>query len=223
VARAIDIVVAEHPAQVVAERLAGAARTGGHVVLTGGSTPRDAYELTAEIETDWTRVELWWSDERCVLESDDLSNYGMAKAALLDRVQAGAVHRMRGELGRNEGAHLYEEELGSLERFDLVLLGLGSDGHVASLFPEQPTLEETERKVVGAEAKLEPFVDRITLTLPMLRRADEVLFLVTGADKADAAWAAFAGEESRATPASLVRALDGRTTAVLDAAAAARL
>ena len=147
----------------------------------------------------------------------------MAKAALLDRVRTGVVHRMRGELGRDEGARLYEEELATLERFDLVLLGLGSDGHVASLFPDQPTLDEIERKAVGAEAKLEPFVDRITLTLPMLRRADEVLFLVTGADKADAAWAAFAGEESRATPASLVRALGGRTTAVLDAAAAARL
>jgi 6-phosphogluconolactonase len=223
VARAIEIVVAEHPAQLVAQRLADAAHKGGHVVLTGGSTPRDAYELTAEIETDWTRVELWWSDERCVPESDDLSNYGMAKAALLDRVRPGVVHRMRGELGRDEGARLYDQELASLERFDLVLLGLGSDGHVASLFPGQATLDEVERKAVGAEAKLDPFVDRITLTLPMLRRADEVLFLVHGADKAEAARAAFAGEESRATPASLVRALDGRTTAVLDVAAAARL
>jgi 6-phosphogluconolactonase len=223
VARAIEIVVAEHPAQLVAQRLADAAHKGGHVVLTGGSTPRDAYELTAEIETDWTRVELWWSDERCVPESDDLSNYGMAKAALLDRVRPGVVHRMRGELGRDEGARLYDQELASLERFDLVLLGLGSDGHVASLFPGQATLDEVERKAVGAEAKLDPFVDRITLTLPMLRRADEVLFLVTGADKAEAARAAFAGEDSRATPASLVRALDGRTTAVLDVAAAARL
>ena len=222
-ARAIDIVVDEHPAQVVAERLAGAARTGGHVVLTGGSTPRRAYELAAEIESDWTRLEVWWSDERCVPEDDERSNYGMTKAALLDRVRPGVVHRMRGELGRDEGARFYEEELGSLQRFDLVLLGLGADGHVASLFPEQPTLDETERKAVGAEAKLAPFVDRITLTLPLLCRADEVLFLVTGADKADAAWAAFAGEPSRSTPGSLVRAAGGRTTAVLDAAAAARL
>jgi 6-phosphogluconolactonase len=223
VARAIEIVVAEHPAQLVAQRLADAAHKGGHVVLTGGSTPRDAYELTAEIETDWTRVELWWSDERCVPESDDLSNYGMAKAALLDRVRPGVVHRMRGELGRDEGARLYDQELASLERFDLVLLGLGSDGHVASLFPGQATLDEVERKAVGAEAKLDPFVDRITLTLPMLRRAREVLFLVTGKDKADAAKRAFRGEPSRATPGSLVRSTDGRTTAVLDAEAAASL
>jgi 6-phosphogluconolactonase len=223
VARAVDIVVAEHPAQVVAERLVDAAGKGGHVVLTGGSTPRLAYELAAGIETDWTRVELWWSDDRCVPESDERSNYGMAKAALLDRVRTGAVHPMRGELGRDEGARLYEQELGALVRFDLMLLGLGPDGHVASLFPTEPTLDETKRKAVGAEAKLEPFVDRITLTLPMLCSADEVLFLVTGADKADAAYAAFVGEPSRTTPGSLVRAVDGRTTAVLDAAAAARL
>lgn len=222
-ARAIDIVVAEQPARMVAERLADAARKGGHVVLTGGSSPRQAYELAAGLEPDWTGVELWWSDERCVPESDDRSNYGMTKAALLDHVQAGVVHRMRGELGRHEGARLYDEELGALERFGLVLLGLGPDGHVASLYPEQPTLAETELKAIGAEAKLEPFVDRITLTLPMLCHADEVLFLVTGADKADAVWAAFAGEPSRATPGSLVRAIDGRTTAVLDAAAAAKL
>jgi 6-phosphogluconolactonase len=147
----------------------------------------------------------------------------MAKQALIDRVTTGKVHRMRGELGRDEGAKLYDEELGSLERFDLLLLGLGPDGHVASLFPEQPTLDETERRVVGAEAKLEPFVDRITLTLPVLRRAREVLFLVTGESKADAAKRAFVDEPTRATPGSLVRATRGKTTAVLDPAAAAYL
>jgi len=220
VASEIEILVVDDPAQVVAERLAAAARAGGHVVLTGGSTPRLAYEQAAALEADWSRVELWWGDERCVPPDDENSNYGMAKHALLDRVTTGAVHRMRGELGREQGAELYEHELGSLERFDLMLLGLGPDGHVASLYPEQPTLEETERRVVGAEAKLEPYVDRITLTLPMLRGAREVLFLVAGEDKADAAKRAFAGEPSRSTPGSLVRATHGTTTAVLDAAAA---
>jgi 6-phosphogluconolactonase len=219
----IEIVVAENPAQDVAERLAAAARRGGHIVLTGGSTPRIAYGLAAELETDWTGVELWWGDERCVAPDDERSNYGMAKQALLDHVAVGAVHRMRGELGREQGAELYEQELGELERFDLVLLGLGPDGHVASLYPDQPTLDETERRVIGAEAKLEPYVDRITLTLPMLRRAHEVLFLVTGKDKADAAKRAFRGEPLRATPGSLVRSTNGTTTAVLDADAAAFL
>lgn len=219
----IEIVVVDDPAAVVGERLAAAATAGGHVVLTGGSTPKLAYELAASLQNDWTAVELWWGDERCVPPEDERSNYGMAKAALLDRVEAGATHRMRGELGREEGARDYEHELGSLEWFDLVLLGLGPDGHVASLYPEQPSLDEVERKVVGAEAKLEPFVDRITLTLPMLRRAREVLFLVSGEDKADAARAAFAGDPTRSTPGSLVRSTGGRTTAVLDPAAAAAL
>jgi 6-phosphogluconolactonase len=223
VARDIDLVVSDNPAQVVAEMLAAAARSGGHVVLTGGSTPRLAYEMAAGLESDWSRVELWWGDERCVAPDDERSNYGMAKEALLDRVTTGQVHRIRGELGRDEGAKLYDEELGSLGRFDLLLLGLGPDGHVASLFPEQPTLGETERRVVGAEAKLEPFVDRITLTLPMLRRARDVVFLVTGESKADAAKRAFANEPSRQTPGSLVRSTHGKTTAVLDPAAAAYL
>jgi 6-phosphogluconolactonase len=222
-AREIEIVVAGNAAQDVAERLAAAARHGGSIALTGGSSARDAYELVRELETDWTRVELWWGDERCVPPDDERSNYGMAKAALLDHVSTGAVHRMQGELGRDAGADAYEQELAGLERFDLVLLGLGPDGHIASLYPDQPTLDETGRRAVGAEAKWEPYVDRITLTLPVLRAADEVLFLVTGANKAEAAKRAFVDEPSRTTPGSLVRADTGRTTAVLDAAAAALL
>jgi 6-phosphogluconolactonase len=223
VARDIDVQVVDHPSQVVGERLAAAARAGGHIALTGGGSVREAYEHAASLERDWTRVELWWSDERCVPPTDERSNFRLAKESLLDRVQAGHVHRIRGELGRDDGANLYEQELGELERFDLMVLGLGPDGHVASLFPEQPTLDETAHRVVGAEARLEPFVDRITMTLPVLRRARSVLFLVTGERKADAAYAAFAGEPSRSTPGSLVRATHGETIAVLDAAAAARL
>jgi 6-phosphogluconolactonase len=226
--REIELVVAENAAaaaQLAAERLAAAARAGGHVVLTGGSTPRHAYELAAGLEPDWSRVEVWWSDERCVPPDDGRSNYGMAEAALLGRLAdaPAAVHRMRGELGRDEGAAQYERELGDLARFDLVLLGLGPDGHIASLYPDQPTLDETERRAIGAEAHLQPFIDRITLTLPLLRAAREVLFLVAGADKAEAARRAFTGEPSRATPGSLVRAVGGTTTALLDAAAAQRL
>jgi 6-phosphogluconolactonase len=226
--RDIELVVAddaESAARIVAERLAEAARAGGHVVLTGGSTPKRAYELAAELEQDWSRVELWWGDERCVPADDERSNYNMARIALIDRVSGApaAIHRMRGELGRDEGALAYEDELGSLQRFDVLLLGLGPDGHVASLYPEQPTLDVPDRRAIGAEAKLQPFVDRITLTLPTLRAADEVLFLVAGADKAEAAQRAFAGAPSPATPGSLVRAVDGKTVAVLDAAAASLL
>ena len=220
-----EVVVVDDPAATVADLLAAAAREGGHIVLTGGSTSAGAYEIAAERQPDWSRTQLWWGDERCVPADDERSNYGMAKRTLLDRLDAqpAAVHRMRGELGRDAGAEDYDRELGDLARFDLVLLGLGPDGHVASLYPDQPTLDEHERRVLGAEAKLEPYVDRITLTLPMLRAAHAIVFLVAGEDKADAAARAFGGEPSRATPGSLVRAVSGTTTAVLDRAAAARL
>jgi 6-phosphogluconolactonase len=221
VARNIDIVCVEHPAEVVAEKLAAAARAGGNLVLTGGTSVADAYERAAALEPDWSKVDVWFTDERCVPTDDDRSNYRLVHESL--RVNGARMHRMRGELGRDEGATLYEQELGSLERFDFVLLGLGPDGHVASLFPLQPTLDVTERKAIGAEAHLEPFVDRITLTLPMLRAAREIVFLVTGEQKADAAARAFDGEPSRETPGSLVRAIRGVTTAVLDAAAAAKV
>jgi 6-phosphogluconolactonase len=223
VASDADIVVADDPAQVVAERLAALARDGGSVALTGGSTPRVAYETAAALHDDWTSVDLWWGDERCVAPDDPRSNYGMAKAALLDRVETGAVHRIRGELGRDEGARRYELELEAIDRFDVVLLGIGTDGHVASLFPGEPSLDETVRGAIGVEARLEPFVDRITLTPPLLRSAREVLFLATGDSKALAVRRAFSDAPSRETPASLVRAIDGKTTAVLDAAAAALL
>lgn len=220
---AVDIVVAADPAQVVGERLAGAALRGGHIVLTGGSAVGPAYERAARLRDDWSGAELWWGDERAVPPDDELSNYSLAKSTLLDRVRLGAVHRMRGELGRDEGARLYDEELAGVGTFDLVFLGLGPDGHVASLFPSRPTLDETERSAIGAEAGLEPFVDRITMTLPRLRNAREVLFMVTGESKADAVAAALAGEPSHRVPGSLVRASDGKTTAVLDEAAASKL
>ncbi len=221
VARNIDIVCVENPAEVVAEKLAAAARAGGHVVLTGGTSVADAYERAAALQHDWSKVDVWFTDERCVAADDDRSNYKLVHETL--QVSGARLHRMRGELGRDEGAALYEQELGSLERFDFILLGLGPDGHVASLFPRQPTLDVTERKAIGAEAHLEPLVDRITLTLPLLRAAREIVFLVTGDKKADAAARSFDGEPSRETPGSLVRAIRGVTTAVLDPAAAAKV
>ena len=224
----VDITIvadAAEAARLVAERLAEQARAGGSIVLTGGSTPRRAYELAAELEPDWSRVELWWGDERCVPPDDENSNYAMAKKALLDRLgqQPAAVHRMEGELGRSDGTAEYKLELTDAGTFDLVLLGLGQDGHTASLFPNFPTLDVTGRDVVGSDAGMEPFVDRISLTLPRLCNTHELLFLVAGADKADAVARALADAPSHATPGSLARAAEGRTRAILDRAAAAQL
>jgi 6-phosphogluconolactonase len=225
---AVDItVVADAPeaARLVAERLAEQARAGGSIVLTGGSTPRHAYEIAAELESDWSRVEFWWGDERCVPPGDQRSNYAMAKAALLDRLDGApaAVHRMQGELGRDDAVAEYKHELADVAAFDLVLLGLGPDGHVASLFPNFPTLDVTSRDVVGSQSGYEPFVDRISMTLSRLCNTHELLFLATGEDKAEAVAHAFADKPSHATPGSLARAAEGMTRAILDRSAAAKL
>jgi 6-phosphogluconolactonase len=222
----VELVIVEDEqevAAVIAERLARAAREGGHVVLTGGKTPEQAYREAAKREPDWSNVEAWFGDERCVPPDDPLSNYGMAKRALVDKLERGprVVHRIKGELGKEQAAAEYGRELGNT-RLDLLLLGVGPDGHVASLFPNAPTLR-MRRRVLPAEAGFEPFVDRVTLSLPTLRSARELLFLLAGEAKADAAKRAFAAKPGPETPASLVRAREGRTTAILDRAAAAKL
>jgi 6-phosphogluconolactonase len=215
---------ADAVADAVAQRLARAAASGGNVALTGGKTPEQAYERAAGLAPDWSRVEVWWGDERCVPPDDANSNFGMAKRALLDRLQRPprTVHRIEGERGKDDAANDYQEELGATA-LDLLLLGIGPDGHVASLFPGKPSLDETDRRVIGAEPGLEPWVDRVTLTLPTLRAASEILFVVAGEAKADAVRRAFAEEPSPQTPASLVRADTGRTTAIVDRAAAAAI
>jgi 6-phosphogluconolactonase len=211
---------AEAAARATAERLAAAAAAGAQVALTGGSTPRRAYELAAQLEPDWGRASVWWGDERCVGPDDERSNYGLARDALLDRLERPpAVHRIRGELEPEEAAAAYERELGDTA-LDLVLLGLGPDGHTASLFPGAPALDERERRVVAAKPGLEPWVDRVTLTIPALSSGKAVVFLVTGEEKAEAARRAFGEKPSRRAPASLVRASEGTTEAVLDRAAA---
>jgi 6-phosphogluconolactonase len=222
----VELVIVEDEqelAAVVAERLARAARDGGNVVLTGGKTPEQAYQEAAKREGDWSKLDLWWGDERCVPRDHDESNYAMAKRALLDRLERTprSVHRIKGELGKEEAAADYELELGDTQ-LELLLLGMGPDGHIASLFPNAPTLRQ-RRRVLPAEAGMEPFIDRVTLSVPALRSAREILFLIAGESKAEAAARAFGAEPSPEIPASLVRARDGRTVAILDRAAAAKL
>jgi 6-phosphogluconolactonase len=200
------------------------AEANGHVVLTGGTTPQRAYELAAELRPDWSSTEVWWGDERCVPPEHEWSNYGMAKRTLLDRVGVppAAVHRIRGELGGERAADEYDHELEGVA-LDFVLLGLGPDGHVASLYPHAPGLAERQRRAIPAEAKLEPLVDRVTMTIPVLVSSPLVLFFVAGAERAEAVRRAFAEPPSEATPASLIRSRSGETVAILDPAAAREL
>jgi len=200
------------------------AEANGHVALTGGTTPGRAYELAAELRPDWSSNEVWWGDDRCVPPEHEWSNYGLAKRTLLDRlaVPPGVVHRIRGELGAERAAVEYDRELEGIT-LDFVLLGLGPDGHIASLYPHAPGLAERERRAIPAEAKLEPLVDRVTMTIPVFEAAPFVLFFVAGAERADAVRRAFAAPPSEATPASLVRSKNGETVAILDPEAAQEL
>ena len=204
-----------------AELLSGA---NGHIALTGGTTPARAYELAAELKPDWSSAEVWWGDDRCVPPEHEWSNYGLAKRTLLDRIAVppAAIHRIQGELGAERAADEYDRELEGVT-LDLVLLGMGSDGHVASLYPHAPGLGEQARRAIAAEAKLEPLVDRVTMTIPVFESAPLVLFFVAGAERADAVRRAFAEPPSEATPASLVRSKNGDTVVILDPAAAQEL
>jgi 6-phosphogluconolactonase len=215
-----DIRVSDDPAQQAAELLAAAT---GHVALTGGSTPKNAYERAADMREDWSGVDFWFTDERCVPPDHEHSNFGMAQRALLSRVQGGTVHRMRGELGPEDGATAYENEFDEFgpAALDLILLGIGPDAHICSLFPGDEALAERERRVVGVETPgMAPLVPRITLTMPVVNSSRQIVVLVTGEDKAEAAQRVFAGPPDPRAPGSLV---DGDVMALLDPAAAARL
>jgi 6-phosphogluconolactonase len=231
----VDVRVLEDPAAACAEMLAEAARAGQHICLTGGSTPEVAYAQAATLESDWSRASLWWGDDRCVPPDDELSNYRLAKDSLLDKLPAdGApvVHRIPGEQGPHAGAESYERELraafGSdgVPRLDFMLLGLGPDAHVASLYPGQPTLDVSDRLCVGVEEPgWKPYVPRVSMTMPVLCAARRIVFLVAGDDKAEAVGRGFGPgvEPTHDAPASMVRPTDGELVLLLDEAAASHL
>ena len=185
--------LADAVARQIADRGAEAISAGGRftLALAGGATPRAAYDRLATHypQLDWRRTHVFWGDERCVPPDDPRSNYRMAKEALLDRVpiRQEQIHRIRGEAEPAQAAAEYEQELGAVGRetpaLDLVLLGLGEDGHTASLFPGQPSVHETTHRVLAVldpEGKLW----RVTLTPPILNAARHVTFVVAGASKA---------------------------------------
>lgn len=231
----VEIEVLDDPGRACSALLLSAVLHGGDIVLTGGSTPRTAYEELARavrsVGGDLGSTTLWFSDERCVPPDDERSNFRLVRQALLDPLSdltAPAVKRMRGELGPEKAADAYERDLRDAEEpeFDLVLLGLGPDGHCASLFPDQPSLAERARLAIGVEeAGLEPFVSRVSLTLSALATAKQTVFLVTGEAKAEAVAAAFGPDAvpDPHVPASLLVPLVDDLKVLLDAAAASRL
>jgi 6-phosphogluconolactonase len=225
--------VAERAAAHVVRQLRRAREERGvaHLALSGGTTPGRTYELLAARPEELSGVEVWFADERCVAPDDEQSNYRLAAETLL----AGAgippqrVHRMEGELGPEEGARRYAEELrqrlaaadespSTTPVLDLIVLGIGPDGHVASLFPGAATLDAGEDAVcAGVRDSPKPPAERITLSLAVLRAARECVLLATGAGKADAVDAMLA-EPSSHVPASLLRR--ERLTVIVDDAAA---
>jgi 6-phosphogluconolactonase len=223
----VTLEVHRNPAEECAAWLAEVAGAGGDVVVAGGSTPRAAYEIAAARGDDWSGATVWFGDERCVGPDDERSNFRMVKESLLDCLGSGqpTVHRMEGELGPDGAARSYERVLTDAgpPEFDFVLLGLGPDGHTASLFPRQSTLSVRERLVVGVhEAGLEPFVPRVTMTLPVLGSARRIVFLVSGPAKAGAVAAAF-GPDAKPdpnVPASMLPPFASEVTVLLDEAAA---
>jgi len=192
------------------------------VALSGGNTPRPLYELLATEafagKIEWTRVETFFTDERCVPPDHPDSNYRMARLALLDKVPIppGNVHRIRGGLPPTDAALAYHNELGSAlsrdGRLDLILLGMGPDGHTASLFPGSDALEEKDTDVVATYVEsLHSW--RVTLTLSALNAATNILFLVSGAGKAPVLARVFSGE---VLPAGIVRPDAGTLTWFVD-------
>ena len=227
----IDVRVVEDPAAVVAELFLDVACAGGHIALSGGSTPRRAYELAAQSDADYSAATMWLGDERLVPHDDERSNYRMARESLADSLPEDRRPRLMPvdtALGPDAAAAAYEALLlgtiGQHPRLDLALMGLGPDGHTASLFPGKPAVVETQRYCVGVpEAGMEPMVPRVTMTLPMFNTAREVVFLVAGADKAEAVRRAFGSPPDETAPSALVRPGAGKLALVLDPPAAAEL
>lgn len=231
---------AEHFVSVAAEAI----NTSGRftVALAGGSTPKSFYARLATdpyvTRVDWPRVHVFWGDERCVPPDDPTSNYRMTRVALLDHVPlpAANVHRIHGEREPVPAALAYERELRETfatpvgpprvtpgARFDLVLLGMGDNGHTASLFPGLASVRETQRWVM-AEYVAEVSMWRVTLTPVVINAAAEVVFLVSGAAKAEMLHRVLdEPHQPESLPAQAVAPRDGRLLWLVDAAAAADL
>jgi 6-phosphogluconolactonase len=203
--------------------------------LSGGTTPKKLYGLLAtepyRSQIDWERVEIFWSDERCVPPDDAESNYHLAQEVMFSRLTllTSQIHRMPAdEVDRDAAAAKYSQEMQrvfgeALPRFDLIQLGMGPEGHTASLFPHQPSLHE-QRLLVMPVSVPKPPPPRLTFTPPVLNAARHTLFLVTGGEKADAVQAVLEGDyQPDEYPAQIVQPTQGEVTWMLDNAATAKL
>lgn len=222
----------------MAAQAAAAARGRFAAALSGGETPRALYRHLARQQfaqkVPWRRVHLYWGDERCVPPDDPASNYGAAHATFIRHVPIAAenVHRMRGEDDPQAAASAYDEELRALARlerpvsdvpvFDLLMLGVGRDGHTASLFPHSPALDEEERLCVATEAP--DGSSRLSVTLPVINSARRVVVLAGGAEKAGMVAEVFEGFRlPKAVPAQAIAPVKGQLLWLMDEGAAAEL
>ena len=215
--------VARHAADAVAAAIDEARREGRdlHVALAGGSTPQRAYELLAGVEGAWDHVHLWLGDERCVPADHEEANVRMVRESLLAAARDGepVLHVVPSPEVPEDAAWLYGREV--LEHmpdaaFDVVLLGMGPDGHTCSLFPGHPVLAVREAPVAPVRESPKPPPERVTITLPVVRRARFTLLMATGEGKRDALSRALAGDES--IPIALLG--DGLDEVACDVAAA---
>jgi 6-phosphogluconolactonase len=207
------------------------ARGGFTVALSGGSTPRTFYSLLASDsyrnEVDWTKVHVFWADERCVPPDDRESNYRLVFETLLSAVPVPAenIHRVPSEASPDDAARLYEEDLRVFFRgrqvpvFDLAILGAGADGHTASLFPGSEALRESSRLAVPVHPAAGR-LGRVTLTLPVLNNAAHVLVLVSGLSKASVVREIFETGNAKQLPVGLVQPVNGTLEWLLDRDAA---
>jgi 6-phosphogluconolactonase len=188
------LATAEEVAEAAAADIAEAVRDGARtLVLTGGTSPVRAYQLLSELDVPWGRVAVLFGDERCVPPLDAESNYRVVKEALLDRVNPATVYRIPAELGPDAGADLYAEVVANTAPFDFVLLGVGEDGHVNSLFPGHKALKATGL-TAGIQDSPKPPPQRVTMTLEAIRDARRIVVIAAGAGKAAAVAMARRGE-----------------------------
>ena len=215
------------------------ARNLARVAISGGSTPKAMFALLADqsqpyfTQVPWSKLQLFWVDERCVAPTDPDSNFRMTSEAMLSHVPlpVAQIHRMEGELDPEVGAARYESTIRNVFRlegaetptFDLILLGMGDDGHTASLFPNTEALNEMSHIVVANHVP-QKNTWRLTLTWPVINQGREVAFVIQGTDKAEVLHQVLQGKyDPDTTPSQLIRPTTGRLTLLLDAAAASKL